>query len=394
MNILDSIGTGIFVTAASQQSQLEDLANKALTKGIDLYLNENFEGAIKEFKRSIGLSPYSEYASDAANYMANTYLQLNETKKAIGAYKRSIDLNPYREDTHIELGNLYFSEKRFNEAEAEYSEAVGINPSANNYYSLGEAYIKTGKYDRAESLFKKVRNMAPGNPNGNYGLGLVYAKLERPDKAVNEFKEAIRLDDDLYYAYAEMGYAYVDMGDMEKAAEMRDFLYGNDPSLAIILSEYIYQVDPPKFRTGYSENFFFKKPMRTPVASLDSYLENANASKSFIMKFVFDKEMDRESVENRFNWKISRAAGGDPGEAYNFGLPIPSTEVKISTYPDYVYYDADSFTATVKFTIVQNASADATIDPSHIEFQFTGVDTFGLKMNPSADQYSGFSGVA
>ena len=394
MNILDSIGTGIFVTAASQQSQLEDLANKALTRGMDLCFNGNFEDAIKEFKRSIGLSPYSEYASDAANYMAKAYLQLNETEKAIGAYKRSIDLNPYREDTRIELGNLYYFEKRFKEAEAEYSEAVKINPSANNYYSLGEAYIKTGKYDRAESLFKKVRNMAPGNPNGNYGLGLVYAKLERPDKAVNEFKEAIRLDDDLYYAYAEMGYAYVDMGDMEKAGEMCDFLYRNDPSLAITLSEYIYQVDPPKFKTGYSGNFFYKKPMRTPVASLDPYLENANASKSFIMKLVFDKEMDRESVENRFNWKISRAAGGDPGEAYNFGLPIPSTEAKISTYPDYVYYDADSFTATVKFTIVQNASVDATIDPSHIEFQFTGVDTFGLKMNPSADQYSGFSGVA
>ena len=49
--------------------------------------------------------------------------------------------------------------------------------------------------------------------------------------------------------------------------------------------------------------------------------------------------------------------------------------------------------APVYFKIQQNASADGTIDPSHIEFRFDGKDKFGLKMNPDFDQYNGFSKV-
>jgi hypothetical protein len=48
-------------------------------------------------------------------------------------------------------------------------------------------------------------------------------------------------------------------------------------------------------------------------------------------------------------------------------------------------------TATVYFNIQQNATADGTIDPSHIEFRFNGKDIFGLTMNSDFDQYNGFS---
>ena len=110
-------------------------------------------------------------------------------------------------------------------------------------------------------------------------------------------------------------------------------------------------------------------------------------------KDAFEKEMDRASVENRFNWKISRAAGAGPGEVYNFGLPVASTEISIRSFPDNVYWDEDTMTAKLQFTIQQNDSSDGTIDPGHIEFKFTGVDKFGLSMDPDKDQYSGFSKV-
>jgi hypothetical protein len=154
------------------------------------------------------------------------------------------------------------------------------------------------------------------------------------------------------------------------------------------------KVDPPKFMFAYSTDFMYKKSVKTQVSALDAYLKNANTSKTFTMKFSFSKEMDRDSVEDRFNWEIGRASGSGPGEAYNFGLPVPSTEISISPYPDFVIYDSETLTATVYFTIHQNASANGTIDPSHIEFKFNGEDRFGYKMDPERDQFSGFSRVA
>jgi hypothetical protein len=51
-------------------------------------------------------------------------------------------------------------------------------------------------------------------------------------------------------------------------------------------------------------------------------------------------------------------------------------------------------TATVSFKIQQNSTADGTIDPSHLEFKFSGKDTYGNTMDTDFDQFIGFSGVA
>jgi hypothetical protein len=111
------------------------------------------------------------------------------------------------------------------------------------------------------------------------------------------------------------------------------------------------------------------------------------------MEFQFDKEMQRESVENRFNWEIARASGGVPGNHYNFGLEIADTEIMPPAVPDYVYYDDRNLRAVVSFTLTQNDTADGTIDPSHIAFKFKGQDKFGNAMDPDADEFTGFSRV-
>ena len=163
------------VSAIVQQpAQLESLANNALKKGIDLYMRQDYKAAITEFNRSVGLSPYSSHAVDAANYMAQAYLSIDNTDGAIKAYQTAIRLDPMRDDSHVNLGNLYFSRERYQEATEEYEKAVMLNPSSSNYFALGQAYMKTGRYSDAESQFDQVLRMDPDKPNGNFGLGLKY----------------------------------------------------------------------------------------------------------------------------------------------------------------------------------------------------------------------------
>ena len=102
--------------------------------------------------------------------------------------------------------------------------------------------------------------------------------------------------------------------------------------------------------------------------------------------------MDRESVENLTNWKIGRSTSSQPDQKYNNGFLIPTTEIQVSPLPDNVYYNSEQYQATVTFTIRQNATADGTIDPTHIEFKFSGNDAFGNKMDPKFDQYMGVTG--
>lgn len=396
MNLLETDFTqNIFAALAGQPAQLEDMSNKALSSGIDLYISKNYNGAIKEFKRSIGLSPTSEYSTKASDYLANAYLKLNDIDNAIKTYKAAIKLNPMLDHSHIKLGNLYFYEKRHKEAEQEYAEAVIINPDAVNYYSLGQAHLATGRFADAENVFNKVHRLAPENPNGKYGLGLVYSKQERYDEAVKLFEEAIQKKNDFYDAYAEIGYVYSDMGLMDDAQEIVDFLENKTPELADTLSRYMYKVDPPRVEFPlFNSTFKYTMPRNTSVSDLDSYLETPGASKSFTMEFMFSKEMDKASIENRFNWSIKRSTMTGPGQAYNFGLPVDSAEVNISLFPDRVFYDEESLTAVVTFSIKQNEDGNGTIDPLHIEFKFSGKDKFGIKMDPKGDQFTGFSSAA
>jgi tetratricopeptide (TPR) repeat protein len=393
MNTIGISQTDIF-SQTSLASDLEGLANTTLSRGIDLYMRQDFKRAVKEFQRSIGLAPNGSNSVDAASYMADAYLALDDTKGAIKALKTSLRLNPYRDDINIKLGNLYFSENRYADATAEYETAVKLNPSSGNVYALGQAYMNTGRYTEANIQFNKVMRMEPRKPTGNFGLGLNYGKQGRFEDAITQFKTAIRLDDKFYDAYAEMGYAFADLGQIDEALELVNDLEDVAPELANTLSSYIYKVDPPKMLFAYATSSFnYWMPIKTPVSSLDTYLQTADASKTFTMKFQFDKEMERSEVENVMNWQIGRSSGTGPGTAYNFGLPVPETEVQPPPIPVTVYYDAEEMSATVYFKVQQNATADGTIDPSHIEFRFAGKDAFGLKMNPDFDQFTGFSKV-
>ena len=395
---MESIGIGytdIFSTRIQQTGQLEALANGALSKGIDLYMRQDYEGAIREFRRSIGLAPNSAYSTDASSYMANAYKALGNIEGAIKAYQDALKRSPDRDDIAVSLGNIYFSEERYDEAAKAYEKAVKIWPSSGNHYALGQAYLNAERYSEADKEFNTVLRMEPDKPDGHYGLGLNFSKQGRYEDAILQFQAAIRIDPKFYDGYAELGYAYADLGEMDEAQRIADSLKHVAPDLADTLSLYMDKVDPPKFLLVYAnEGFNYHMPWKTPLSFLDGYLAAPNAEKAFKMVFQFDKEMDRDSVENVLNWHIGRSTHGGPGEAYNFGRPVPDTEVTLPPIPKSVYYDEKNLTATIYFTIRQNAAGSGTIDPAHIEFKFSGEDAYGYKMNPKYDQFMGFSGIA
>jgi tetratricopeptide (TPR) repeat protein len=391
-----SISDGMFSATLTQSNGLESLASAALQRGIDAYMKKDYQRAVSEFKRSVGLGRNSSFGADAAQYLAMSYLQLDDTENAIKAYKSAFQIDPYRDDIHLKLGNLYFSQKKYEDARAEYAEAVRLNPSTVNRYSLGQAYIEQGRFSDAETQYNEIQRLTPREAGGYLGMGLAYSRQGKHEEAIRQFKQAISLDEDLYDAYTQMGYSYADVGDMESAQNMVETLERLDQAdLADTLSRYMYKVDPPKMVFASSSSGFpISLGRGTPLVALNSYLMNPNASKTLSITIQFDKQMDPDSIENPVNWQISRAIGQGPGQAYNFGLPISADEVNLPPIPSAVTWDADSLTATVYFTVAQNAASNATIDPSHVEFKFSGKDIYGLKMNPKFDQFSGFNDVA
>lgn len=380
------------LNTATQRSG--EVAKTALAGGIDRYQKGDYEGALREFRRSIALDPGSDQVADTHAFMANAYLRLDRNAEAEQSYRAAIRIRPNRAGLRVSLGNLYFASGRAAEAEAEYRAAYKLDASPANGFALGQAQLRQGNYSQAEAQFKDVIARAPRSASGYYGLGQAHAKLGNVDEAERQFQAALAQDPSFLDAYADLGYLYADAGEPEKAAAQVQTLRdkGND-GLADTLDAYIYTASRPRILFGLSLNFPVSEGGSNSLAAIDSYLAVADRARQFSVQFFFDKQMDADSVRNRANWEIGRASGNLISEQYNFGQPVPDTEAKIAPLPDFVLYDEQNWTATVVFTVKQNTAATATLDPAHIQFKFKGQDVFGNGMDAAADQYTGMGGV-
>jgi Flp pilus assembly protein TadD len=401
MDIFNVSSSSVFAASSDNTAQRENFAKRSLTAGLDQFAGKQYELAITNFKRTISMAPTSDTAINAYDYMARAYLTQGNTQAAIDTYTKVLKIAPNRDDLHVQLGKIYTTAERFDEARAEYELAVKYNPSSANRYALGQGFLGAGQYDEAIQQFEQVRDMEAKKPYGYHGLGQAYAKQGRYEDAITAFKNAIGIQSNYLDSYSEMGYAYVDNGDFDQAQDVVNTLNSlspTDTTLANSLSQYIFEKTQPKMTSVYASSLYtpFLSTLGpgTSVSGLNSYLANASAEHTFAMEFQFNKQMDSASVQDVFNWSITRASGTGRADGYNYDVTLPATEVALPPTPLAVYYNEDAQTATVLFNIRQNATANGTLDPSHINFSFKGKDVVGLSMDKSADMYSGFSGFA
>lgn len=398
MDLFNITSDSLFPLNSSQNAQREQFAGQSLVRGLDAYSNGDYRAAVQNFRQAVAYAPQSESALNAYDYQARAHYALGETAAAVDAYKALLKAVPGRDDIRLALASIYMNEGRTDEAHREYEEAVRINPTPANRFSLGNSYLAQGLVGQAHTQFEIVRRETPTEPYGNFGLGLAYAKEGRFDAAIQKFQDAIGQRPDYWQAYAEMGYAYVDSGDTESAQEVLSTLTANSTKDAVFLAAYMNEKSKPRITGVYPsaafEYFPFALSAGTKLADISQYLKQPGDETVLSLSVSFSKSMDRIEVENVLNWSITRAMGTGQGDGYNYAMTLPETETELDTHPFAVYYDNTEQTATILLKVRQNSTGTGTIDPMHLDFSFQGKDTFGLTMDPEADKYSGYSGIA
>jgi tetratricopeptide (TPR) repeat protein len=367
-------------------AQRANLSKYALINGLKMLQSQNYSGAEIQFKKAIAFNPDS---LDAYNTLANTYLQQNKTKEAIDTFKQVLRLTPSSEEAYKNLGNAYLQAGNYSDAERQFKAQARINPTSTYpYYTLGLLYAQTDRLTEAETQFNKVISLDRKDSHGYYGLGMVYNQMGRHDEAIPLLQQATSLKKDFAEAQYELGNAYAELGLKDKAGEQVDLLKNLGNYQYLTLQNALTQ---PGILAAFSYNFDMTLGSETPLSKLNTYLETPGATMDFSLIFQFDSEMDMASVQNIFNWSISKAAGGTAG-TYNNGITLDAdNNVNVASNPKYVSYDQNTLQAVVTFSISQNASGTGVIDPSHLVFKFSGTDVNGKIMDPEKDQYNGFN---
>jgi tetratricopeptide (TPR) repeat protein len=161
----------------------------------------NFDTAelasVKSLERKVA------YDHVTAERQAEMYFQrglaLEETgapiEQAIEAYRKAVELNPSAAGALINLGTIYYRQRKYAEAEQHYHRAIDVDtnyPLA--HYNLGNLYDERGDLTRAEEQYTLALRLNPNYADAHFNLALLAERRGDFLKAVRHWKNYLKLD--------------------------------------------------------------------------------------------------------------------------------------------------------------------------------------------------------
>lgn len=137
-------------------------------------------------------------------------------------FKRGIELNPNYATGHQWYAMHYLMPiPRFNDALAELKMAQQLDPLSPLMTSfLGEAFYFNRHYKEAENECRKALELEPNFPVAHWHLGLIYEQQGLYDEAISEHQKAIELSGGSPRLIAALGHAYAKAGKREEALQV------------------------------------------------------------------------------------------------------------------------------------------------------------------------------
>ncbi len=122
--------------------------------------------------------------------------------------------------SHKERGLSQLALDRFEEARAEFSAAIQLDPrDAESHRNLGRCYRKLGRYDEALASYGEAQRLVPDDPQIDHERAKALVAAGRLQDALADFAEALRLDPKRAEAYFDRGAAYHTLKDLPKAID-------------------------------------------------------------------------------------------------------------------------------------------------------------------------------
>lgn len=168
-------------------------------KGREEEIEENYEAAIEDYRKSAEFSPQP---GGAYNSVGELYLKMKSYDEAQKWFSRALDSGAIPMayaglgDVQKELGKTDGAEKEYAKCEKALSEEVERDPSvASNYNNLAWFYATHGReLDKGIALAKKALELSPDSPEYLDTLAELHHRKGDREAAVREINRAIALD--------------------------------------------------------------------------------------------------------------------------------------------------------------------------------------------------------
>jgi tetratricopeptide (TPR) repeat protein len=131
---------------------------------------------------------------DAYFNLGNTYYSLKRYAEAEEAYRKVLDAQPRDYQAYNGIGNCYNALGAYAKAVSAYQSSIGINQdNFNAYNNLGNTYRNMGANEKALAAYKKASALKPGSPDAYYNIGVTYGLLGQKEQARDMLSKAKEL---------------------------------------------------------------------------------------------------------------------------------------------------------------------------------------------------------
>jgi tetratricopeptide (TPR) repeat protein len=204
-----------------QQALRDDPSSAEALYGIgSVYLNQNKTAAAREtFERAVKLpANYPDTLPDAWNNLGVIATREGRVDDSVPCFLEALRLNPHHLLSLDNLGNAYRSQKRWEEARKVLERAVEVapqDPEAN--YGLGMVFAQADDTAQAYEYLQRALQARPVYPEALNNLGVLYLVTQRRDQAVASFDQCIRVAPAFDQAYLNLARVYALEGARDKA---------------------------------------------------------------------------------------------------------------------------------------------------------------------------------
>ena len=218
---------------ASQDQEVLARSLSHYIMGMNHDLGELTEEAIQEYKEALSLDP-DNYAIHL--HLGIDYARLGQLSDAVEELKLVHRFNREDLQSHYLPALIYSSQKDLNKAADEYelilkhfSKAEPENIEIYGY--LGQLYYSQGKFEKAIEEFEKILSLQPQNADVLYLLGSLHLEKGSRQNAVDFFKKALTVNPDHGGSLNSLGYLYAEDGiHLDEALDLIKRALNSDPN--------------------------------------------------------------------------------------------------------------------------------------------------------------------
>jgi tetratricopeptide (TPR) repeat protein len=174
--------------------------------GVALAATGRLGEAIPHFEKALAFNPESDEAHTSFGAaLAGT----GKIDVAIPHYRKALEINPENSEAHSSLGAAMAQKGRLDEAIPHFEKALELKPDyLEACTNLGAALVQKGKFGQAIVYFEKALKLKPGSAELHNSLGFVLLWQAKTDQAIAQFNKAIEISPTFVNAHDNLGSAF------------------------------------------------------------------------------------------------------------------------------------------------------------------------------------------